>query len=66
MHLRYTQTTPERLADAIVGMIGSEATWTEIPADGARRAAKLIYELAPVTSRQEQAPSRALRTVAPL
>lgn len=35
--LVYSQTTPEALADKAVQLVGSEATWPSIPADGARR-----------------------------
>ena len=44
--LLYSETTPERLAEAVVGQLGREASWPEIPTDGARRAAELIKELA--------------------
>ena len=44
--LLYSQTTPERLAEAVVGQLGREASWPDIPTDGARRAAELIKELA--------------------
>jgi Glycosyltransferase family 28 C-terminal domain len=43
--MRYSTTTPQRLAEKIVDMSGSEATWPPIPADGARRAADLISRL---------------------
>ena len=43
--LHYSQTTPETLADAVVGQLGGEASWPAIPTDGARRAAQLINEL---------------------
>jgi UDP:flavonoid glycosyltransferase YjiC (YdhE family) len=67
-HMRYSETTPELLADAIVGLIRREANWPAIPTDGARRAAELISELAPPTSGEERAPaasSPGLTTVAP-
>jgi hypothetical protein len=41
----YSQTTPEKLGEAIVGQLGREASWPPIPTDGARRAAELINEL---------------------
>jgi UDP-N-acetylglucosamine:LPS N-acetylglucosamine transferase len=46
--VRMTQghTTPSSLADAIVANIGRELTYAQIPADGARRAAKIILERA--------------------
>jgi len=45
LRLHYSQTTPETLADAVVGQLGGEASWPAIPTDGARRAAELINEL---------------------
>ena len=44
--LLYSKTTPEMLAEAIMGQLGREASWPPIPTDGARRAAELINELA--------------------
>jgi len=46
--VRMTQgrTTPSSLADAIVANVGREVTYAQIPADGARRAAKIILERA--------------------
>lgn len=41
----YSKTTPEKLAEAVVGQLGREASWPPIPTDGARQAAKLINEL---------------------
>lgn len=43
--LHYSETTPERLANAVIGQLGREASWPPIPTDGARRAAKLINQL---------------------
>ena len=43
--LMYSDTTPETLADKALGLLGTEATWPAIPADGARRAAKQISAL---------------------
>jgi len=43
--LLYSKTTPERLAEAVVGQLGREASWPAIPADGVRRAAQLINDL---------------------
>jgi UDP-N-acetylglucosamine:LPS N-acetylglucosamine transferase len=43
--LLYSRTTPERLAEAVVGQLGREASWPEIPTDGGRRAAELIHKL---------------------
>jgi len=40
--LLYSRTTPEALAEAVVWQLGREASWPEIPTDGARQAAKLI------------------------
>jgi UDP:flavonoid glycosyltransferase YjiC (YdhE family) len=51
--LLYSETTPERLADVVVGQLGREASWPEIPTDGARRAAELINDLV-----KPRAPSR--------
>jgi UDP:flavonoid glycosyltransferase YjiC (YdhE family) len=48
--LLYSKTTPETLAEAVVGLLGREASWPEIPTDGARRAAELINELAGVNA----------------
>src|SRR5829696_6325971 len=41
----YSETTPETLAEAVVGQLGRKATWPPIPTNGARQAAKLIHEL---------------------
>jgi UDP:flavonoid glycosyltransferase YjiC (YdhE family) len=41
----YSETTPETLAEAVIGQLGREASWPAIPTDGARRAAELINEL---------------------
>jgi UDP:flavonoid glycosyltransferase YjiC (YdhE family) len=41
----YSETTPEGLAEAVVGQLGREAIWPLIATDGARRAAQLINEL---------------------
>jgi predicted glycosyltransferase len=43
--LLYSETTPEMLAEAIVGLLGREASWPPIPTDGARRAAELVNQL---------------------
>ena len=48
--LLYSQTTPERLAEAVVGLLGREASWSAIPTNGAQRAAELINELAQATA----------------
>jgi len=42
----YSKTTPERLAEVVVGQLGREASWPDIPTDGAWRAAELIHKLA--------------------
>jgi UDP:flavonoid glycosyltransferase YjiC (YdhE family) len=46
--MRMTQglTTPSSLADAIVANVGREVTYAPIPAEGARRAARIILERA--------------------
>jgi UDP-N-acetylglucosamine:LPS N-acetylglucosamine transferase len=41
----YSETAPEMLAKAVFGLLGPEASWPEIPTDGARRAAELINQL---------------------
>jgi len=67
--MSYSETSPELLADAIVGLIGTEANWPAIPTDGARRAAELIYELAPPSPGEERepfAPATSLTTAAPV
>jgi predicted glycosyltransferase len=51
--LLYSQTTPERLAEAVYWQLGRGANWPPIPTDGARRAAQLINELV-----EARAPSR--------
>jgi predicted glycosyltransferase len=51
--LLYSQSTPERLAEAVYWQLGREANWPPIPTDGARRAAQLINELV-----EAKAPSR--------
>src|SRR5215218_2483981 len=38
----YSETTPEMLAEEVVGQLGRQASWAKIPTDGARRAAMLI------------------------
>jgi UDP:flavonoid glycosyltransferase YjiC (YdhE family) len=43
--LLYSETTPEMLAERVVGLLGREASWPPIPTDGARRAAELINQL---------------------
>jgi UDP:flavonoid glycosyltransferase YjiC (YdhE family) len=43
--LHYSETTPGKLAEAVVGLLGHEASWPPIPRDGARRAAGLINGL---------------------
>lgn len=43
--LDYTSTTPGMLANTIIGLLGTQATWTPIPTDGAQRAARLIANL---------------------
>lgn len=42
--LLYSQTTPERLGEAILANIGKKATWPPIPTDGAQNAARSIHE----------------------
>ncbi len=44
------RTTPSSLADAIVANVGRKVTHAQIPADGARRAAKIILERASAVS----------------
>jgi UDP:flavonoid glycosyltransferase YjiC (YdhE family) len=51
--LLYSETTPERLAEAVFWQLGREASWPAIPTDGARRAAELINDLV-----EQRAPSR--------
>jgi len=50
--VRMTQglTTPSSLADAIVANVGREVTYAPIPAEGARRAARIILERASAVS----------------
>lgn len=43
--LVYSETTPEALAEAVLGLLDTQPSWPPIPADGARRAAALIDEL---------------------
>ena len=43
--MRFYETTPRSLAEAIGENIGREATWPSIRADGAERAAKLVSEV---------------------
>ena len=43
--MRYSATSPERLADKLVELDGSDVTWPPIPSDGANRSAKLISRL---------------------
>ncbi|GMR05175.1 MAG: hypothetical protein BMS9Abin23_1119 [Thermodesulfobacteriota bacterium] len=42
IRMRYSKTTPETLAEAVVKNIGQKVRYEEIPADGTRRAAELI------------------------
>jgi UDP:flavonoid glycosyltransferase YjiC (YdhE family) len=51
--LLYSETTPERLAEVVVGQLGRETSWPAIPTDGVRRAAELINDLV-----EPRAPSR--------
>jgi UDP-N-acetylglucosamine:LPS N-acetylglucosamine transferase len=46
MQMNQGLTTPSSLADAIVANVGREATYAQIHADGAHRAAKIILERA--------------------
>ncbi len=46
IRMRLSSTTPETLAEAIVANLGAEVTWTQIPIDGARRAAEIVMERA--------------------
>jgi UDP:flavonoid glycosyltransferase YjiC (YdhE family) len=41
----YSETTPEKLAEAAVEQLRREASWPPIPTDGARRSAELINQL---------------------
>lgn len=43
--LDYTETTPDMLADTIIALLGTQATWAPIPTDGAQRAARQIANL---------------------
>jgi UDP:flavonoid glycosyltransferase YjiC (YdhE family) len=56
--LSYSHTTPQQLANVAAQMIGSEASWPAIPADGAAKAAALINRLL-TRARSEEAGSRA-------
>jgi UDP:flavonoid glycosyltransferase YjiC (YdhE family) len=51
--LLYSETSPERLAEAVYWQLGREAKWQPIAPDGARRAAQLINDLV-----EARAPSR--------
>src|SRR5512133_3169708 len=42
VRMRYSATSPERLADEIVKLAGSDVAWPPIPSDGANRSAELI------------------------
>jgi UDP-N-acetylglucosamine:LPS N-acetylglucosamine transferase len=42
IRLPWAEASPERLAELIVGNIGKEATWPNIPVDGARAAARHV------------------------
>jgi len=55
IRLPWAEATPERLAELVVANVGKEATWRDIPVDGARAAARHI--LAAV---RESAPSISL------
>ncbi len=43
--LLYSKSTPEMLAEAVIGLLGREASWPPIPTDGAQRTAELINQL---------------------
>jgi UDP-N-acetylglucosamine:LPS N-acetylglucosamine transferase len=45
VQLEYAETTPERLADAVLAHIGREACYPLVAADGARNAAQLLCSL---------------------
>jgi UDP:flavonoid glycosyltransferase YjiC (YdhE family) len=45
VEMRRAETTPDSLAERIAGLLGREAGWPAIPADGAGRAADLIVSL---------------------
>ena len=53
-HMRYTETTPESLAQAIAGQIGRPVDWPPISSNGAARAAKLIDSLMHSPAAREQ------------
>ncbi len=42
--LDYDMTSPEMLADVVLANIGKEATWPDIPTDGAKKAAQIIRQ----------------------
>ena len=45
VRLRFSETTPERLAEEVVAHLGEEVDCAAVPLDGARRAARLILSL---------------------
>jgi len=47
IEMRYYQTTPEKLADAVVRNIGKKIDYADIPVDGARKAAEIMARYLP-------------------
>lgn len=45
VHMEYSETTPESLAEAILENLGREVNYPDIPTDGVQKAAKLISNL---------------------
>jgi UDP:flavonoid glycosyltransferase YjiC (YdhE family) len=45
IQMKFSQTTPELLADKIIDALKSKITYPQIPTDGAQKAAKLIAQL---------------------
>jgi predicted glycosyltransferase len=45
IHMRYPDTTPDILAEAVLANISRDVTYPPIPADGAQKAAQLINQL---------------------
>lgn len=45
MHMDFTTTDPDRLAEAIVGTIGRPVRYRDVESDGALRAARMIAAL---------------------
>jgi hypothetical protein len=49
VEMRFYQTTPEQLADAVIENIGKKVNYADIPVDGARNAAEIMARYLPLS-----------------